>query len=254
MSHRRRPAEAKVTVGFLHPGHYAECFAESLKDLLFHDAAHHQRIVSHTHGQLGKRCGSGQLVDGRNQVTAGFLEGPAEWLFFVDSDMGFAADTVERLIAAADPVARPVMGALCFASKNDGKASLYGIRSRAQPTLYSYYEDDERAGFVPMFDYPRDEVVPVAGTGAAAILIHRSVAEAIAAKYGPSWWDIIAHPKGATFSEDLSFCVRVAAVDRPIHVHTGVKTTHDKGFAFLDEEFYDAQERAAGRRPKEPEA
>ena len=232
-----------VTVGFLHPGHYAACFAESMTDLLLHDLSNRQRIVSHPHGKMGKECGSGGIVAGRNAITKAFLdESQAEWLFFVDSDMGFAADTVERLIAAADKDARPVVGGLCFAMKTAGRSSYYGILYRATPTLYEFADLEDRVGFVPMFNYPRDEAVKVAATGAACVLIHRSALDAVRASYGDVWWDTIKHPVGTTFSEDLSFCVRVAGCDLPLFVDTSVKTTHAKGSMFLDEEFYDRQQ------------
>lgn len=236
----------QVSVGFLHPGYYAACFAESLQDILFHDLAHQQRIVSHPHGKMGKECGSGGIVAGRNKLAQAFLdESESEWLFMVDSDMGFAADTVEQLILNADKFSRPVLGALCFAMKTDGRASFYGIRYRATPTLYEFVETDTQVGFVPLFDYPRDQVVKVAATGAACVLIHRRALEAVRRKYGDVWFDPITHPKGpTTFSEDLSFSVRVAGCDIPLHVHTGVKTTHDKGGVFLDEDWFDKQRAA----------
>lgn len=242
----RRPAKqgkGLVSVGFLHPGHYAACFAESLKGVLFADATGPQRIVSHPHGQMGKQVGSGAIVSGRNHLARLMCdESAAEWLFMVDSDMGFAADTVERLLAVADPIERPMVGALCFAHKTDGKASFYGQRFRACPTLYTFYEDDERVGFVPMLDYPDGQLVEVAATGGACVLIHRSLLERVRERYGDVWFDAITHPKGAVFSEDLSFCVRVAGVGSPIWVDTRVKTTHDKGGVFLDEEFYRGQQ------------
>lgn len=237
-----------VTVGFLHPGEYAACFAESLQDLLFHDLSNHQRIVSHQFGKMGKECGSGGLIDGRNAITTAFLdESESEWLFMIDSDMGFAADTVDRLIVAAHRSKRPVVGGLAFAMKTAGKSDFYGIRYRATPTAYEFIETDDKVGFLPMFDYPRDQMVPVAATGAACVLVHRSAMQAIRDKYGDVWFDAITHPKGpTTFSEDLSFCVRLAGCDLPMFVHTGIKTTHDKGFAYLDEEFYDRQQAMRG--------
>lgn len=228
-----------ASVGYLHPGHYSACFAESLIDLMFYDASGPARIVSHAHGKLAKECGSGGIVDGRNKLASTVLdESDAEWLFMVDSDMGFSADTLERLIAAADPIERPVVGGLCFAHKTDGRADFYGIRYRACPTIYDYVELPDQVGFAPRLDYPQDELVPVAGTGGACILIHRSALEAIRNAHGDVWFDPITHPSGTKFSEDLSFCIRLAAVDVPIYVHTGIKTTHDKGGVFLDEEFY----------------
>jgi hypothetical protein len=71
------------------------------------------------------------------------------------------------------------------------------------------------------------------------VLIHRSVFEKIRDGYGPNWFDRVVipkGPKGATkFGEDMSFCIRAKACGFPIYVHTGVKTTHDKGGVFFDE-------------------
>jgi hypothetical protein len=235
-----------VSVGFLHPGHYSACFAESLSDVILHDVAGAQRIVGHRFGKMGKECGSAGIVAGRNQITKVMVdESESEWLFMVDSDMGFAADTVERLVAAANKTARPVVGGLCFAHKTDGKASFYGLRFRCTPTLYDFYEGDGRVGFLPRLDYVRNDVQEVGATGAACLLVHRNALTAVRDKYGDTWFDPITHPTGpTTFSEDLSFCVRLAGVGVPVHVHTGIKTTHDKGGVFLDEEFYDRQQAA----------
>ena len=250
MSKRNKRPRDRVTVAFLHPGKYNANFAESLKDMLFHDAGAHQRIISHPHGQLGKQCGSGGLVDGRNKVAAAFLdETDIEWLFWVDSDMGFAPDTVDRLIAAADPVTRPIVGGLCFAAMTTGASSFHGVRYGTCPTIYDFVDKGEKVGFTARLVYPADEVVPVAGTGSACLLIHRQVLIDVRAKYGDNWYTPITHPTGpTTFSEDLSFCVRAAACDHATFVHTGVKTCHDKGFVFLDEEYFVGQEIAAGRR------
>jgi hypothetical protein len=248
----KRPRQGLLTVGYLHPGHLANCFAESLTDLLLADLAGRQRIMSHRFGKMAKECGSAGIVAGRNQIARAVLEeSEADWLLFVDSDMGFAPDTAERLIATAHPTERPVVGGLCFAHKPDGKASHYGMRYRATPTLYDWYEDDERVGFVPRMAYERDKLQAVSATGAALVLIHRNALQAVRDKYGPTWFDPITHPTGpTTFSEDLSFCVRVAGCDMPLYVDTSIKTTHDKGGVFLDEAFFDHQEATNPTRAK----
>ena len=87
----------------------------------------------------------------------------------------------------------------------------------------------------------------VSATGGAIVLIHRTVIEDIRTQFGDVWYDPITHPSGVIFSEDLSFCIRVAALDLPLYVHTGVKTTHDKDGVFLDEEFFDLQEYARSK-------
>lgn len=238
--------KGKVTVGFLHPGEVATCFMYSMQDLLFYDASMYQRIVGNQHGVMGKQCGAAGIVDGRNELAAALLDDTdADWLFMVDADMSFAPDTVERLIDAAHAKERPVVGGLAFAHKKDGTSQApYGMNFRCVPTVYRFHEDDDSVGFVPVFDYPRNELVAVSATGGACLLIHRLALEAVRDKYGDVWFDTIRHPKGAHFSEDLAFCVRLSACDVPIHIHTGVKTGHDKGGVFYDEAFYDRQEAA----------
>lgn len=231
----------KVSLGFLHPGTYATIFAESKQALLFRDAASKRPVLmSHRHGQMGKQCGTGGIVDGRNALAAATLEHGVDWLLMIDTDMGFNDDLLERMLHEAHPDRYPVLGALAFAHKTDGFTVQGAVKYRPTPTVYRWHEDDTQAGFAPWFDYPRNKKVSVAATGTACVLIHRTVFERIHGKYGPVWFDTIRHPKGSHFSEDLSFCVRAAACDIPLHVHTGIRTVHDKGGVSWDEAAYDS--------------
>lgn len=228
-----------VAVGFLDPGHWSHCFGQSLIDLYLCDAFGSKRMVPHGK-QLRDNAQAGGIVSGRNSVTAKFLDATdCEWLFMVDSDMGFAPDTVDRLIESADPVERPVMGGLCFSLRRDTAGEFYGQKYVVVPTCYEYVDTDAEVGFRSLINYPRDTVLPVSATGAACLLIHRSALEAVRARVGDHWFDHVTHPGGTVFSEDLSFCIRLAAADIPVHVDTGVRTTHDKGGVFLDEDEYD---------------
>ena len=236
-----------VAVGWLHPGTVSQCFSASLLELMFYDSVHNTRIVSHSHGHIPKETGAGHIHAGRNEVARAFLDkSEAEWLFFIDSDMGFAPDTVDRLVDSADPETRPVVGGLAFAQKSAGSAPMGARRFRATPTLYRAAEVDDRVGFVPMFDYPPDQMVEVGATGAACLLIHRSVLDRIRADQGDRWFSLLSVPKGphgfTEFGEDMSFCLRLIALEIPVWVDTGVKTTHHKGGVYLDEETYQLQQ------------
>lgn len=228
-----------VAVGFLDPGHWSHCFGQSLIDLYLCDAFRSKRMVPHGK-QLRDNAQAGGIVSGRNSIAAKFLDDTeCEWLFMVDSDMGFAPDTVDRLIAAADKDERPVVGGLCFSLRRDTPGEFYGQKYVVVPTCYEYVDTETEVGFRSILDYPRDAMVEVGGTGAACLLIHRNALEVIRARFGDHWFDHITHPGGTTFSEDLSFCVRLAACDLPLWVHTGVRTTHDKHGVFLDQDEYD---------------
>jgi GT2 family glycosyltransferase len=237
----------QVIFGYLHPGHESHCFSASVRDLLFYDAAHGQHVVSHAYGVAPKETGASHIIAGRNALARTLLDQhDAGWLLMIDADMGFAPDTVERLLAAADPIDRPVVGGLAFAQKSDGVGPMYARRYRMCPTLYVMHETDTEVGFVPIFDYPRDSLVEVDATGAACLLIHRSVFDRIERESGARPFDQVSVPKGPTgrtdFGEDLSFSLRAKAVGAAIHVDTSIKTTHDKGAVFLDEETYDLQQ------------
>lgn len=230
----------KVAVGFLDPGTWSYCFGQSLIDLYLTDAHGPRRIVPDG-VQLRDNCQAGGVVAGRNEVARKFLDASdCEWLFMVDSDMGFAPDTVERLIASADPVARPVVGGLCFALRRERPGDCHGQKYVVVPTCFEFVETETEVGFRSILDYERDALVQVSGTGAACLLIHRTALHRVRERYGPVWFDPITHPTGpTTFSEDLSFCVRLAAVGLPVYVDTSVRTTHDKHGVYLDELEFD---------------
>ncbi len=235
-----------VTVGFLTGGEWKVCFGNSLIDLLFYDAAHTGQVVTGEFPKMGLPGGANSVVTRRNKLAKHLVDHPStEWLFMVDDDMGFAPDTVDRLVEAADPVHRPIVGGLAFAMKSDGVGPFFARRYRCTPTVYRWVETDTDIGFAPWFDYPRDQLVEVDSTGAAVVLIHRTVFEKIQAEYGDRWFDPLRIPHAGTeveFGEDMAFCLRAKACGFPVHVHTGVKTTHDKGGVFFDEETYDLQQ------------
>lgn len=238
-----------VAVGYLDNGHWSACFGLSYRDTLLYDMVTNQRIVREGGMELRSVAGAGSLAGGRNSVAKDFLkQTDAEWLFFIDTDMGFARETVDQLVESAHKKYRPVLGGLCFSLKRDMKPPRppgYAERFVIRPTLYEYLEIEDEVGFTPVNDYKRDAVQQVSATGAACVLIHRTVLEGVREKYGPnSWFTQITHPTGdkglpRTFSEDLSFCIRVASIGQKIHVDTAVKTTHEKGGVFLDEATYD---------------
>lgn len=246
--------DGSVVVGYLDAGKWSACFGLSYRDLVMNDMLTTQRIVREGGRDLRGVVGTMGVAAGRNRIARDFLDHTdGEWLWFIDTDMGFAPDTVDRLVKSADAQLRPVMGGLCFAIKRLKRGDFYAERFRITPTVYEYLELEDEVGFRPILDYARGQVVQVAGTGAACLLIHRRALEVVRGRYGDAWFDPIVHPTGdkgrpRTFSEDLSFCVRLASVGVPVHVDTSVKTTHEKGGVFLDEDTFDLQQAGYDRR------
>lgn len=219
-----------VLVAYVHPATQIEhSFAVSLMALANYDAAHDQRLFGSA-GPLMMRCGTGGLVQARTDVFRHWLDATSdEWLWMVDTDMGFAPDTVDRLLESADPVERPVVGALCFGLKQDEPDGFGGWSTYPYPTIFGWDNgDDGVSGFRRAVDYPRDSLIRVAGTGSACLLVHRSAAEKLRAEYGDDWFAPVRYPDGRWVSEDLSLCYRLGVLDIPLYVNTAVKTTHAK--------------------------
>lgn len=228
---------------------WAACFGLSWTGLMLRDQATSQRMIRENGQYVRKVSGTMGVAAARSEIAKYFLDHTdAEWLFMVDTDMGFADDTVDRMVESAERNSVPVLGALAFAQKIDQdvrQGELYAARMRITPTLYAYLElpNGER-GFRSITKYRRDAFQHVAGTGAACILIHRSALEAV----GPNPFMPITDPLAGghgtprTFSEDLSFCVRVQAAGMDMGVDTSIKTTHYKGGIFLDETTFAMQQ------------
>lgn len=180
-----------------------------------------------------------RISEMRNGAATFLLDqSEAEWLLFIDSDMGFDPDAVELLLAAADPVNAPVIGALCFGLRKQESDGQGGWRGVPFPTVMDW----DGKGFQVRYGYTPNVITRVAATGAAFLLIHRSVLEAMRAEAGDTWFDRARmHTEDAgLMGEDISFCARLGRMGIPIHVHTGVRTSHLKP-VWVNEEYFQGQ-------------
>jgi GT2 family glycosyltransferase len=138
-----------------------------------------------------------------------------------DTDMRLPWDTIDRLIAAADPQDRPVVGGLCF-TENPGGQPL--------PTMYELVETDGQLVFARHESWPDDGLVRVTATGAACLLIHRDALEAVGKSSGcpAAPWFRESVVGESLIGEDLTFCLRLGAAGIPVYVATGVRAGHMK--------------------------
>lgn len=216
----------KVVVAYLHPGHCPTHFTESLVRLLEQE----RRIGAKIDRQSGVN-----VSHGRNWVVEAFLDRTEhEWLLTLDSDMAFGADLIDRLLAVADPVERPVVAGLYF-GHTDGIPYPHMYRQFPDPS------DPDRVHSVRLIEYQKG-LVEVDGTGAGCMLIHRSVLEKIrAAKFDPAfpWYQETSEINGQPTGEDITFCLRVRKVGHPVYVDTRIVCGHVKEIV-IDEALFRA--------------
>jgi GT2 family glycosyltransferase len=235
---------ATVAVGWCHPIDVAAGFAESLVEMHVHDAAGPQHIVARL-----PQFSSANVSWARNQIVMRFLalESGPDYLLMVDSDMILPPSVVSDLLAHADPVESPIVGALCFVLDEYGQM---------WPTIYQLAEHpDLGPRMIRLDDYDPDTLTTVVATGAACLLIHRTVLEAVVAAEVakgntafPAFEELALGRDGAkTYpcGEDITFCLRALAVGFPTKVATGVEVGHLKAYTLTAALHREQQRRSA---------
>lgn len=238
-------AFGSVAVGWCHPDVWlgAPLFLRCLRDT-FREDDHGPRRIQ---GREIEVAGS-QIDVERNDIVEAFLAHPDRpaWLLMIDADMTWIPQDVTRLLAAADEKERPVVGGLCFAESRRNGGELW-------PVMMVFGTNDDGTPHVGrIMEWPRGEVCKVHSTGAAFLLVHRSVYERMREAMGathPAPWFAVTYGTTERFGEDVTFFMRLHAMGIPVHVHTGVSVGHVKQ-RILDEAMYDAQQETA--RPQRP--
>lgn len=205
-----------VLIGWVHPGKVHAAFTDSLLRSIAYDRANGERFA----GWLGVQC-SANVSTGRNALVQWFLNSPAQWLIQIDTDMVWRDDSIHRLLAAADPDTAPIVGGLCFGLEAD--------TGKIWPTMYDLAGTVEEPEFVRYDSWAPDAMFPVAATGAAFLLVHRSAFEKVQTVGSTTYpWFRESELAGKRVGEDVTFCLRAQQCGLPVFVHTGVHIGHIK--------------------------
>jgi GT2 family glycosyltransferase len=217
----------QVAIGWLDPGHVDGMFALSVANVY---AQRRDRIEALIRVEAG-----GLLSRGRNELVARFMETTtAQGLLMVDSDEQLGLDTFDKLAAAVHDKERPIMAGLYFGA---WPGDLYPT---AMPLIFRRVPDSTR--FLPVTDYPADQVIEIDSAGTGCLMIHRSVFEAFqseaTAHEGKTWcWFRDMPVNGDWFSEDHFFCARAQELGYRLHAHTGAILPHRKRLWLTERHF-----------------
>jgi GT2 family glycosyltransferase len=162
---------------------------------------------------------------GRNALVFNFLAHhvEADWLLFVDSDMTFQKELVDRLLAIADSDSRPVVAGLCFG----GWSGSYVF-----PEMYRVSEEGTIG---PIAEWEEGELLRVDSVGAGCLLVHRSVFLKLFLHYSESPVPFFAAVEN--HDEDEVFCSRLSEMGIPVYVDTSTILGHCKR-TVIDESDY----------------
>lgn len=228
----------KAVVAYVHPVEVTASFHHSLLGLVLRDMTGPRRI-----GDVHAENSSANITNARNRLVRRFLATPHQWLWMIDADMAFQPDTLDRLMDSAHDRSHPIVGALC-----------YGVHAGALfPTLYRFREEDGRVLSERYDTFPDDRLFQVHATGAACLLVHRSVLEAVEAApdADPVYpWFQETSLNGQPVGEDVTFCLRAGKAGFPVWVDTRIRVGHQKAYV-IDHAMY-LQQKGAGDGADQP--
>lgn len=231
----------KVTAAFpLHPRGHEVDFWVSLMALRDYDRTFGKRLDAGP-GWLIANRNSGNVAIARNHIVKVFLEQcDTDWLWFIDTDQTFDPDLLERMIASADPVERPILSALIMAERDKS----YPI----SPACIGF--DDSTPPNPCTYDgIPAAQHWNVGATGSGCVLIHRSVLAAMWEQYKDHPFPFFEYarwerqmPDGSivpgVLGEDYTFALRAAHLGFSCWVDTTIEAGHIKSRTLTSADFY----------------
>ena len=171
-------------------------------------------------GEVGFSIISSSLIyDARNTLARHAIEGGFDRILWLDSDMEFEPDMLERLSADMDENDLDVVGGIFFSRRTPTKPCVY------QKLGYLHNTDENGEESVSpvalnYYEYPEDQLFESEGIGLAAVLMKVDLVKKVLNKHGLPFSPILG------FGEDLSFCMRARDVGGRIWCDSRVKVGH----------------------------
>ena len=168
----------------------------------------------------------GSLVyDSRNRLAEYAVRINADYILWLDSDMTFPPDVLERMMKVMD--------------EHDDIDILTGLYFRRStpftPVAFEVLETDEKGELVfENMDEIPDGIREVAGCGFGCVLMKTDCLFDIAGQEGPVWFSPLAN-----VGEDCAFCMRARKYGYKIYIDPSIEFGH-MGYAAVTRGFYEA--------------
>lgn len=168
---------------------------------------------------------SSLIYDARNNLAKNAVDGGFDRILWLDSDMEFDRDLLNRLIDDMDENNLDVVSGIYFTRKSPSMPCFY--------QKVGYYHDDENDSVSPVamhyYEYPQDQLFTVEGMGFGAVLVKTDLVKKVQEKYGLPFSPILG------FGEDLSFCIRARDIGAQLWVDSRIKCGHIGQIVYSEE-------------------
>ena len=178
-------------------------------------------------GEFGTKFIIGMQVDqARNLLAKYAVENGFDRILWLDSDMTFSPDIMERLSADLDAGWDVVCGIF------------FKRKFPVEPVVYKELSKDT---ITPYWEYPQNSVFPVAGFGFGAVMMKTEVLVSCIAKYGTCFSMI------GRNGEDVSFSIRARNCGYKIMCDPSIQCGHISYTTITDAFYRNYREQNKGR-------
>ena len=155
----------------------------------------------------------GSLVyNARNNLARQAIQAEADWVLWLDSDMVFSPDLLQRMMKVCTEYDIDFLTAVCFRRKPPYSPCLFDKLERLP--------DDKGASYTALMSVP-DGRFQVGGCGFAGVLMSTDVLMSVAAKFNGRMFDPL-----PGFGEDVSFCWRARQCGYEIWADSDIEMGH----------------------------
>ena len=155
----------------------------------------------------------GSLVyNARNNLARQAIKAEADWVLWLDSDMVFSPDLLQRMMKVCTENDIDFLTALCFRRKPPYTPCLFDKLERLP--------DDKGASYTALMSVP-DGRFKVGGCGFAGVLMSTDVLMSVASKFNGRMFDPL-----PGFGEDVSFCWRARQCGYEIWCDSSIEMGH----------------------------
>lgn len=179
-------------------------------------------------------CEGSLIYDARNILTNIAIKAGFDRVLWVDSDMLFERDILQRLNARMDD-GREYVSALAFQRRAPYRPVIYSQIAMLQD------DDGRELPTITVYeDYPENDIFDIAGSGFGCVMTSVDLLRNVRDKFG------LPFSPRLGFGEDVTFCMMAQEVGTTLWCDSSVKVKHI-GTIHVDEDLYKETKNAIQR-------
>ena len=171
------------------------------------------------------------IYDARNQLAKAAIEEGFDRVLWLDSDMVFEPDLMERLAARIDE-GREFVSGLYFQRKPPYRPTIY-----REMEIADLPDGGKAAKAEPFRDYPEHDIFEVDAAGFGMVMTTTRLLRDVTEQCGMPFTPV------PGFGEDMAFCLRARAIGYPLWCDSSIRGLHIGTTLFGEEDWMKSTEK-----------